>query len=77
MSVNPVEKSIKSLKARFVARKLKKRLKGAYVGFAQNIEMLESKSFDAVVCLGGAALIKMFERGNRHNYPTLYAWFAF
>ena len=33
--VDPVEKSIKSLKARFAARKLKKRLKGAYVGFAR------------------------------------------
>ena len=53
VSVDPVEKSIKSLKARFAARKLKKRLKGAYIGFAQSLEMLESKSFDAVVCLGG------------------------
>ena len=53
VAVDPVEKNIKSLKARFAARKLKKRLKGAYVGFAQSLEMLESKSFDAVLCLGG------------------------
>ena len=35
VAIDPVEKSIKSLKARFAARKLKKRLKGAYVGFAR------------------------------------------
>ena len=32
VAIDPVEKNIKSLKARFAARKLK-RLKGAYVGF--------------------------------------------
>lgn len=52
-AVDPVEDSIRSLKARLAARRLSQRLKGAYVGFAQNLEMLESKSFDAVVCLGG------------------------
>ena len=35
VAVDPVEKSIKSLKARFAARKLKKRLKGTYLGFAR------------------------------------------
>lgn len=45
--------SINFLKARLAARRLSQRLKGACVGFAQNLEMLESKSFDAVVCLGG------------------------
>lgn len=53
VAVDPVERSIRSLKARFAARKLSQSLKGAHVGFAQNLEMLESKSFDAVVCLGG------------------------
>ena len=35
VAVDPIEKSIRLLKARFIARKLKKRLKGAYLGFAR------------------------------------------
>lgn len=53
VAVDPVEKNIKSLKARFSAMKLMRRLKGAHIGFAQELSMLESGSFDAVICLGG------------------------
>ena len=72
VSVDPVEKSIKSLKARFAARKLKKRLKGAYVGFAQSLEMLENKSFDAVVCLGGPMSHIMEEKQRKKAAAELF-----
>ena len=72
VSVDPIEKSIKSLKARFAARKLKKRLKGAYVGFAQSLEMLESKSFDAVVCLGGPMSHIMEEKQRKKAAAELF-----
>ncbi len=53
VAVDPAERSIKSLKARFRARGLSARLKGAYTGFAQDLSMLPSSGFDAVLCLGG------------------------
>lgn len=70
-AVDPVERSIKSLKARFAAKKLGKRLIGAHVGFAQDLGTLESKSFDAVVCLGGPISHIMNENERRKAVSEL------
>ena len=70
-AVDPVERSIKSLKARFSAKKLGGRLIGAHVGFAQDLGMLESRSFDAVVCLGGPISHIMSENERRKAVSEL------
>ena len=53
VAVDPVQANIRSLVARFRAKGLIPRLKACHVGFAQELSMLESNSFDAVICLGG------------------------
>lgn len=53
VTVDPVPKFIDFLKAKFRARKLGKRLKGAYVAYAQDLSMFKDNTFDAVICLGG------------------------
>ena len=63
--------SINFLKARFSAKKLGGRLIGAHVGFAQDLGMLESRSFDAVVCLGGPISHIMSENERRKAVSEL------
>ncbi len=53
VAVDPVEVNIRSLTYRMRALGLSKHLKKAYIGYAQNLDFIESKTFDAVVCLGG------------------------
>jgi SAM-dependent methyltransferase len=65
VAVDPVESSIRSLRARFRTRGLYHKLDAAHVGFAQDLGMLESGSFDAVVCLGGPISHIMSEKERR------------
>ncbi|EQD37171.1 Methyltransferase type 11 domain protein [mine drainage metagenome] len=53
IAVDPVEKNIEALAAKFRSKGVSKRLIGTHVGFAQNLSMLDDESFDVTVCLGG------------------------
>ncbi len=53
VAIDPVEKNIDLLADRFKGRRISSRLKGAYIGFAEDLSMLGNNSFDAVICLGG------------------------